>query len=72
MGKLSPGICFFMTVKKKEYTFLWDGNIMSGVKKLLEHNLLFQTRRTFVAYKFREEREFLRVSGKYRKRGAKT
>ena len=45
---------------------------MLVVKKLLEDHLLFYTRRTVVVYKFREERQFMRVSGMYRKRGAKT
>ena len=74
MGKLSQAFVvsdYREERIKKEYTFLWDGNIMSGVEKLLEDHLLFQTKRTVVVYKFREERQFLRVSRKYRKRGEK-
>ena len=44
MGKLSQAFVvsdYREERIKKEYTFLWDGNIMSGVEKLLEDHLLF-------------------------------
>ena len=55
------------------FTIIFVSKLVSNVRKkfcaIPWHQKL--TMRTFVVYKFREERQFLRVSGKYRKRGEK-